>query len=123
MKKKTIMGLEYKWEMLLVYIFPILGLIFSFMKDKEVSDDVRFQYNQAGAIFIVNVGLNIVSKVLISILSNAGIPVLPTVLSFAVWAVSIAIFVFEIITVVKAFSDETYEIPAISNLAKAIWKK
>lgn len=115
MKKKSIMGLEYKWEVFLVYIITILGFVFSFMKDKKVDKDVKFQYNQAGTIFIINLVINIISRIFLNI---SGI-------SYIAWALSIiqvVIFVFVIITIVKAFQDETYRIPVIADFSEKIWK-
>ena len=114
MKKKSIMGLEYKWEVFLTYLISILGLIFSFMKDKEVDKDVKLQYNQSGTIFIINVAINILS----SVLTSLNIPFI----GIALWAVQVAIFVFVIIAVVKAFSNESYRIPVIGDLSEKIFK-
>ncbi len=114
MKKKSIMGLEFKWEVLLVYLIGILGFIFSFMKDKEIDKDVKFQYNQSATLWIISLVLNILSRTFTSF--N---------LFFISWTISIlniVIFVFIIITIVKAFSNESYEIPVISDLTKSIWK-
>lgn len=114
MKKQTITGLEEKFEALLVYIFPLLGLIFSFMKEKQVSENVRFYYNQSGTIFIINVALSIISAATIFILSG--------IITYVVYVLNVVIFVFEIIAIVKAFEDVKYEIPVISDLTKSIWK-
>ena len=115
MKKKSIMGLEYKWEVLLVYLVCILGFIFSFMKDKEVDKDVKFQYNQSGAMFIIFVGLNIISRVF---MYTIGLGFLAAICGL----IEIVVSIFAIVAVVKAFKNETYEIPLVSDLAKAIWK-
>ena len=115
MKKKTIMGLEYKWEVFLTYLISILGFVFSFMKDKEVDKDVRFQYNQSATVFIFNVVVNIASRIITNV---TGIPYFAWtlgVLQFVVW-------IFVIITVVKAFSNESYRIPVIGDLAEKIFK-
>ena len=114
MRKKSIMGLEYKWEILLVYLIGILGFIFSFMKDKKVDPDVKFQYNQSGTIFIISLGLSIVSRMF---RYTFGF-----LISYAIGVVQLLLFVFAIITIIKAFNDETYEIPVIGNIAKSIWK-
>lgn len=114
MKKETITGLEEKYEALLVYLLPLLGFIFSFMKDKKVSEKAKFYYNQSGAIFIINMALSIISG--ISLFAING------VIGYITSIISILLFVFIIIAIVKAFSDEKYEIPVISDLAKSIWK-
>lgn len=114
MKKQTITGLEEKFEALLVYLFPLLGFIFSFMKEKQVSENVRFYYNQSGTIFIINVALSIISTATIFILSG--------IVTYIVYVLNVVIFVFEIIAIVKAFENVKYEIPVISDLTKSIWK-
>ena len=52
MKKETITGIDKRYEPILIYIVSLLGFIFSFLKD-EVDKEVRWVYNQTGAIFIV----------------------------------------------------------------------
>ena len=116
MKRKTIMGLEYKWEMLLVYLIGILGLIFSFMKDKKIDKDVRFQYNQAGTIFIISLIISIIVRIFRYSLSFMVFT------SYALAIIQLILFIFSIMAIVKAFNDEFYEIPYISNLTRAIWK-
>ena len=69
MKKKSIMGLEFKWEVFLVYLLSILGFVFSFMKDKKVDEDVKLQYNQSGTIFIINMVIYIATSLLKNVLS------------------------------------------------------
>ena len=115
MKKKSIMGLEYKWEVLLVYLISILGLIFSFMKDKEVDKDVKEQYNQSGAMFIINLAINIISRIFTNMV---GIPYVAWILSI----VQLVIGIFAIVAIVKAFKGESYKIPVIYDMSQAIWK-
>ena len=115
MKKKSIMGLEYKWEVFLVYIITILGFVFSFMKDKKVDKDVKFQYNQAGTVFIINLAINILSQIF-----TRGIGVL--YIAYVLSILQLVILVFVIITIVKAFQDETYRIPVIADFSEKIWK-
>ena len=112
----SIMGIEYKWEVLLIYLLfgGLLGLIFSFMKDKKVSKEIKFQYNQSGTMFIVLFALNAISRAS-TFLIDFG------VISGICWMLNIVILVFSIITIIKAFSDETYEMPIISDLSKIIW--
>lgn len=114
MKKETITGLEEKYEALLVYLLPLLGLIFSFMKEKKVSETVKFYYNQSATIFIVFFSLSIISGISIFIMGG--------IMDYAVRVISAVLLVFRIIAVVKAFNDEKYEIPVISNIANSIWK-
>ena len=115
MKKRTITGLEYKWEVLLVYLLPILGLIFSCMKDKKISDTVKFQYNQSGTMFILLFGLNVISKFFDNMIGLA-------LISLVAQIFSIVIFIFAIVTIVYAFNNKKYEMPIVSDLSKSIWK-
>ena len=114
-KKETITGLSKQTEPILVYLIPLLGLIFSFMKDK-VDKEVRWVYNQAGALFITSVGLSLVASIF-GFIPFIGLVIVPVVL-----LANIAVFVFMIIALVKAYNGEHYEIPLVSQLAKAIWK-
>lgn len=114
MKKETITGLEEKYEALLVYLLPLLGFIFSFLKDKKVSENVKFYYNQSGAVFIINAALSIISGISLFALNG--------VIGYITSIISILLIVFIIIAIVKAFNDEKYEIPVVSDLAKSIWK-
>ena len=116
MIKKSIMGLEYKWEVLLVYLIGILGLVFSFMKDKDIDPDVKFQYNQSATVFIISVSISIINRIFSHTL---GFMVFT---KYALGIVQLVLFVFSLITIIKAFNDETYEIPYISNLSKIIWR-
>ena len=85
------------------------------MKD-EVDSEVRWTYNQAGAIFLVNAGVAIIASTAVII------PILGILVVIVGWMLSIAIFVFAIIAIIKACNGEHYEIPLISNFAKLIWK-
>ena len=114
-KKETITGLSKQTEPILIYIVSLLGLIFSFMDD-EVDKEARWTYNQAGALFIVNAGIGVISSMALIV------PILGIVMGIVGWMCSVAILVFAIIAIVKAYNGEHYEIPLISNLAKAIWK-
>ena len=64
MKKTTVTGLEEKWEVFLVYIIGILGFIFSFMKYDYLSKNIKFQYRQAGTIWLVNMVFSIAKIIL-----------------------------------------------------------
>ena len=64
MKKKTIMGLEYKYEVLVVYLVGILGLVFSLMKKNDIDKDVKFQYNQSATIFMISASLMVITTIL-----------------------------------------------------------
>ena len=114
MKKETITGIDKRYEPILIYIVSLLGFIFSFLKD-EVDKEVRWVYNQAGAIFIVYMGVGVLT-------SSIVIPVIGWIIGICAWMVDVAVLVFTIIAIVKACQGEHYEIPLVSNLAKAIWK-
>ena len=114
MKKETITGIDKRYEPILIYLVSLLGFIFSFLKD-EVDKEVRWVYNQAGAIFIVYMGVGVLT-------SSIVIPVIGWIIGICAWMVDVAVLVFTIIAIVKACQGEHYEIPLVSNLAKAIWK-
>lgn len=110
-KNKTISGLDYKVEVLLVYLFPILGLVFSLLKDKDICDALRFHYNQSGTLFIV-----LAAGWIICIVPFLGL--------LAYELCGIALFVFSIIAVVNEYKyDKVYSIPVVSDLSKKIFKK
>lgn len=113
-KTSTITGLEERYEVILVYIISILGFIFALMKDKKVSKNMRFNYNQAGTIWIVNIVCNLITNF-------GGYFMAP--IRWASYPISIILFVFTIIALVKAYNGERYEIPVIADLSKSIWGK
>ena len=115
MKKTTVTGLEEKWEVFLVYIINLLGFIFAFMIYDYLSEDIKFHYKQSGTIWLVNIIINIVASILGGIIGTG-------ILTYVSSCISIILFVFIIITIVKAFEGTRYEIPVISDLAKSIWK-
>ena len=114
MKKTTVTGLEEKWEVFLVYIIQILGFVFSFMKYDYLSSNIKFQYRQAGTIWLVNTVFSIAKIILAYTINVVFISYIFNMLSLVLW-------VFSIITIVKAFSNETYEIPVIADLSKKIF--
>ena len=50
------------------------------------------------------------------------VPIVGILVGIIGWMCSVALLVFAIIAIIKAYNGEHYEIPLISNLAKAIWK-
>ena len=44
-------------------------------------------------------------------------------LDAALGAIDVLVLVFSIIAIVKAFSNQKYEIPVINNIGNMIWKK
>ena len=114
MKKTTVTGLEEKWEVFLVYIIGILGFIFSFMKYDYLSDDIKFQYRQSGTIWLVNMVFSILKIILAYTINIAFISNIFGILSLVLW-------IFAIITIVKAFEGTRYEIPVIADLSKKIF--
>lgn len=128
---KTMTGLDLQWEVVLVYIIGILAFIFAFMKDSKVSKTARFHYKQAGLLFIISLGISIIYRIIAGIftlmfIATAGLGVISIVFNAIFGTVygviAIAILVFIIITIVKAFNNETYRIPIIADLAEKIWK-
>ena len=126
---KTITGMELKYETILVYLLSFLGFIFAFLKDEKVSEDARFHYKQSGATFIVYVAISIIDSILGALaFAFAMTPlfllsVLLGIVTSLLGLVSLAVFVLAIIAIIKAFDNEKYEIPVISNIANFIWKK
>lgn len=113
-KTSTITGLEEKYEVILVYIISILGFIFSLMKDKNISKNMKFNYNQAGTIWIASIVCNLIT-------SFGGYFMAP--IKWISYPISVILFVFTIIALVKAYNGERYEIPFIADLSKSIWGK
>ena len=107
--EKTYTGLEISLEIVLVYLLPILGLILSFMNDKEVSKRAKFAYNQSGAVFIISVGL-----LMFCIIPFLGLIFLLT---------ELVLYVFVIIALIKGYQGEDYRIIGVAELADAIWNK
>lgn len=126
---KTITGLELKFEILLVYLLSFLGFIFSFMKDEKVSEDARFHYKQSGSTFVVYVTLGILEGILGSLAAMFaftplfGISILFGILIGLLGLVELAVVVFAIITIVKGFYNQKFEIPFMNKISDLIWKK
>ena len=126
---KTITGLELKWEVLLVYIVSVLGFIFSFLKNENASKDARFHYKQAGATFIIYTSIAIIDSILsalsipLGILSLGIFSAILWIIVGCLWLIEVAVIVFAVITIVKAFHNEKYEIPVVSKFADMIWKE
>ena len=125
---QTITGLELKWEVLLVYIISVLGFIFSFLKNEKASESARFHYKQAGTTFIIYSGIAIIDSILTALSIPLGIitfgvfAVILWIIVGILWLIEVAVVVFAIITIVKAFNNEKYEIPVVKDLANLIWK-
>lgn len=107
--EKTFTGIDMVGEIILVYIVSILGFIFSFMDDSKYSKRAKFLYNQAGAVFVVQL---CVSPLLI-------IPFIG--LMFA--ALHTVVFVFVVIAIIKGCQGEDFKIPGIYELGQLIWGK
>ena len=126
---QTVTGLELKYEVLLVYLLSFLGFIFAFMKDKKISESARFHYKQSGATFIVYLGISIINSiittiaVLMAITPLFFISVILGIISGILWLVELAVLALAIITIVKAFYNEKFEIPVVNSLGNLIWKK
>ena len=112
--KETITGLSKSLEIVLVYIISILGFVFSLMKDTKVDSDMRFHYNQAGTVWIVNMILTVAGRVGGKFLGPVGI---------GTGILSLILFIYVIIAIVKGCEGTRYEIPVISEFSKSIWKE
>ena len=99
------------------------------MKDEKVSESARYHYKQSGATFIVYLGVAIVDSIIGSIAVAFaftplfGLSIVLGIISGILTLINLAVFVFAIITIIKAFEGEKFEIPFIIKLANAIWKK
>lgn len=105
-KDVTISGLSFKNELILIYFIPI-SIIFALLKDRKVSDELRFHYNQSATSFII-----ILCLYVFGFIPYVGI--VSRILIFVV-------YIFNIIALVKAYNDEVYNIPLISDLSKNIF--
>lgn len=106
---KTITGMNFRDEIILIYIIPFIALVFAFMKDRLVEDKTRFHYNQAATSAIFMLIFAAICKVpFIGFLGYIGTGVL---------------IVFNIITLVKEIKENiSYEIPLISKISETIFK-
>ncbi len=109
---QTITGLGENVEAILVYLIPILGFIFSLMKDRKVSKNAKFCYNQAGTIWLVNIILNVISSFIGTFMSP---------IRWVSYPLTVVLFIFSLIALIKAYNGERYEIPIISDISKSIW--
>lgn len=107
--EKTFTGIDFVGEVILVYLVPILGFIFSFMDDSKYSKRAKFLYNQAGAACIV-------------MFCASPLFLIPFV-GLVVGTFITVVFVFVIIALIKATQGEDYKIPGIYDLGQAIWGK
>ena len=107
--EKTFTGIDFVGEVILVYLVPVLGFIFSFMDESKYSKRAKFLYNQAGAAAIV-----MVCASPFCIIPFAG-------LIFAV--LQTVLFVLVIIALIKGCQGEDYKIPGVYDLGQAIWGK
>ncbi len=107
--EKTFTGIDLVGETILVYLVSILGFIFSFMDDSKYGKRAKFLYNQAGALFVVELAMTIL----------CAIPFI----GLLFWALNVVIFVFMIVALVKGCQGEDYKIPGIYDLGQFIWNK
>lgn len=95
------------------YIVPIVGLIFVLI-EKDASETEKRNYAQAATIFIIDIILGLVSGAI----SALGIPFVGTIIGI----LPTIIFIFAIIAAVKSTDTEVYEIPAIYDFSKKLFK-
>ena len=94
------------------YFFPLVGLILYYTTKEPIGRE-KENYAQAGTMFILSIAFNIV----LAMVSNF----LPYV-SFVSSTIGILIFIFDIIAGAKSDAFTVYEIPAVYNLSKKIFK-
>ena len=125
--KKTITGLEVKFENILIYIFPIVGFIFAFIK-KPVAEEAKFNYKQTGSIFVIEAAVGILisisSGISTSLAFNGvyGGTAFFAILNFILGIIPTVLYIFSIITVIKGFCNQKFEIPVINKIGNLIWK-
>lgn len=107
--EKTFTGLEIVGEIILVYLVSVLGFIFSFMEDNKYSKRAKFLYNQAGAVFIVQLALSPLCLIpFIGLMFGAAYVIME---------------VFVLIAIIKGCQGEDFKIPGIYDLGNLIWGK
>ena len=106
---KTISGLSFRDEMILIYVIPFVAIVYAFMKDRIVEDKTRFHYNQAATSGLLMICFGVFS-------------VIPY-LGFIAYIPIFALIVFNIITLYKEIKENiSYEIPLVSNISTSIFK-
>ena len=101
--------MEQKIRGLLAYIFGWLGGLIILFAFKD--NDSRTKFNACQSI-VMSGASSIVSLVF------GRIPFI----GFFAWAFTIFIFVLSIIGAIKAYNEEDYELPVISDLTRQIFK-
>lgn len=104
----TITNLDIKIEAVIVYLIPVIGLIFSILKNQQVRPEARFHYNQAATSFLISIVVSVFAFV-----------------PFVGWIIVAIIptydFIMRVVALIKAFYDELYQIPIEFNLTQKIW--
>ena len=108
-KEKTMTGFTYLTEVILVYLIPFLGFIFSFMDTSKCDKKSVFVYKQAGAAFIIEMGLVLLGFI--------------PVIRWFFYIVHIVLYVFLIIALIKETQGVQFKIPFISDFGDMIWSK
>lgn len=103
--------MEQKHRGLLAYLFGWLGGLIILYAYKD--NDSRTKLNACQSI-VLSVTSIIVSNV---------VRFIPGIGSYTSWIVSVLILVCQIIGMVKAFREEDFEIPVITDLTRNIFKK
>lgn len=103
---ETITGWELKNEAILIYLIPVVGFIFSFLKKGETSKEARFHYNQVATSFILSCVCGIIPFV--------GWVILPFYTLYD--------FIMRIMAIVKIQSGEQFEIPLEIKVNQMIYK-
>ena len=101
--------MEQKVRGLLAYIFGWVGGLIIFFAFKD--NDSRTKFNACQSI-LMSGAASIVTLVL------GRIPVL----GFFAWVFAVFIYVLAIIGAIKAYNEEDYELPVISDLTRNIFK-
>lgn len=124
---KTITGWQVRFENILIYLVPIVGFIFAFIKKAGLCDEAKFNYKQSGSAFIIYAASSIVMSIFGSIqtallVNGSAAGFIFTVLVFIIGIIPTVLSVFVIITLINGFCNKKFEIPVINKIGNLIWK-
>lgn len=101
--------MDQKVRGLLAYLFGWLGGLIVMFALKDNTEETKFHAGQAIVISVASFAITLVMGFI------------PVVKSFA-WIISTLAFVLQVIGMIKAYKQEAYELPVISDLTRNIFK-
>ena len=123
--------MDQKVRGLLSYLFGWLGGLIILLGFKDNTKQTNFHACQAIVLCVayiaVTIAINIISFIFgfaFAFMSNSTIiiTILSLVFGLIGWALNIGYIVLAILGMVKAYHEEDYELPVISNLTRKIFK-